>query len=159
MECEMSQVHDVPDGVGPMTAGFNHVATLTVDLDRYVDFYRRVFGAAVISMIEARPDHPRMAIIDVGGDAHIGAFEVPASSIVGDRRQIGGRGPIDHFALAVSSMVNLEAVRDRLVAEGASSGEITDFGSGLSVFFRDPDGAELEAGWHKSPAPPTPPTH
>jgi catechol-2,3-dioxygenase len=57
---------------------------------------------------------------------------------------MGGRGPIDHYAIAVPSMEDLEVVRERLVAEGASSGEITDFGSALSVFFRDPDGAELE---------------
>lgn len=134
----------VHGGTTPQTAGFNHVATLTTDLDRYVDFYRDVFGAVLLSMSEARPDHPRMAIIDVGAGAHIGAFEVPAGSIVGDRRQIGGRGPVDHYALAVPSLMDLEAVRDRLVAAGASSGEITDFGSAFSVFFRDPDGAELE---------------
>jgi catechol 2,3-dioxygenase-like lactoylglutathione lyase family enzyme len=140
----VSEVSDLHGGPATRTAGFNHVATLTVDLDRYVDFYRRVFGAGLLSITEARPDHPRMAIIDVGGGAHIGAFEVPANSIVGDRQQMGGRGPIDHYAIAVPSMEDLEVVRERLVAEGASSGEITDFGSALSVFFRDPDGAELE---------------
>lgn len=141
---EMRQVSEGVVGPAPQTAGFNHVATLTADLDRYVDFYRRVFGAVLLSMTEARPDHPRMAIIDVGGGAHIGAFEVPAEAIIGDRRRIGGRGPVDHYGLAVPSMADLEAVRDRLVAEGASSGEINDFGSAVSVFFRDPDGAELE---------------
>ncbi len=128
----------------PRTIGFNHVATLTADLDRYVDFYRRIFGAILVSISEAHGDHPRMAIIDVGENAHIGAFEVASNSIVGDRRRMGSRGPIDHYALAVPSVADLEAVRDRLVAEGASPGTITDFGSGLSVFFRDPDGAELE---------------
>lgn len=133
----------------PRTAGFNHAATMTADLDRYVDFYRRVFGPALLSMSDARADHPGMAIIDVGDGAHIGAFEVPASSIVGDRSQIGARGPIDHYALAVSKVEELESVRDRLVAEGASSGVITDQGPALSVFFRDPDGAELEVCWLK----------
>lgn len=132
----------------PRTTGFNHVATLTPDLDRYVDFYRRMFGATVVQTMEAREDHPRMALIDVGGAAHLGAFEVPASEIVGERDRIGRRGPIDHFALSVGSREELEAVRDRLRDAGASPGEITDFGSELSVFFRDPDGAELEVCWH-----------
>jgi hypothetical protein len=35
------------------------------------------------------------------------------------------------------------------VEVGASTGEITDFGDGLSVFFRDPDDAELEVCCHK----------
>lgn len=135
----------------PRTTGFDHVATLTPDLDRYVDFYARMFGARVLHTMEAREDHPRMAVIDVGGTAHIGAFEVPAPEIVGERDRIGHRGRIDHFALAVDSREELEAVRDRLVEAGASPGDITDFGFGLSVFFRDPDGAELEVCWHPTP--------
>jgi catechol 2,3-dioxygenase-like lactoylglutathione lyase family enzyme len=31
----------------PLTTGFDHVATLTADLDRLVDFYHTVFGAEV----------------------------------------------------------------------------------------------------------------
>jgi catechol 2,3-dioxygenase-like lactoylglutathione lyase family enzyme len=130
------------------TTGFNHVATLTPDLDRYVEFYERIFGARVVHTVEARPDHPRMAIIDVGGTAHLGAFEVPAEEITGERERMGRRGPIDHYALAVASREELEILRDRLVEAGASPGEITDFGSALSVFFRDPDGAELEVCWN-----------
>lgn len=30
-----------------MLAGFDHVAVLTADLERFVDFYREVFGAQV----------------------------------------------------------------------------------------------------------------
>lgn len=138
-------------GSTPRTTGFDHVATLTPDLDRYVDFYARMFGARVVQTMEAREDHPRMAMIDVGGAAHIGAFEVPASEIVGERDRIGHRGPIDHFALSVASREELEALRDRLRDAGASPGEITDFGTALSVFFRDPDGAELEVCWHPTP--------
>jgi catechol 2,3-dioxygenase-like lactoylglutathione lyase family enzyme len=133
------------------TTGFNHVATLTPDLDRYVDFYERMFGARVVQTMEAREDHPRMVLLDVGGTAHIGAFEVPASQIVGERDRIGRRGAIDHFALSVGSREELEALRDRLVQAGASPGEITDFGTELSVFFRDPDGAELEVCYHPTP--------
>lgn len=31
----------------PVTSGFNHVATLTSDIDRTVAFYKAVFGAEV----------------------------------------------------------------------------------------------------------------
>ncbi|MDR0359011.1 MAG: VOC family protein [bacterium] len=132
----------------PRTAGFDHVATLTPDLDRYVDFYHRTFGARLVRLTEAYEDHPRMATIDVGGGAHLNAFEVAASEIVGQRDRIGRRGPVDHFGFTVGSRQRLEELRDRLVDAGASPGEITDFGSALSVFFRDPDGAELEVCWH-----------
>jgi hypothetical protein len=34
---------------------------------------------------------------------------------------------------------------------GASDGTMTDFGTKLSVFFRDPDGLEAEVLWNKDP--------
>jgi catechol 2,3-dioxygenase-like lactoylglutathione lyase family enzyme len=132
----------------PKTVGFNHVATMTADLERYLEFYGDIFGAEVIHIMEAQGDHPRMAIVNMGGDSALNVFEVPADSIVGNRGKMGGRGPIDHYALAVSSEEELLAIRDRLVAVGASPGEVTQFGPGLrSVFFRDPDGAELEVAY------------
>ena len=132
----------------PMTLGFNHVATMTANLERYLAFYGAIFGAEVLHIMEAEGDHPRMAIVDMGGDSALNVFEVPADSIIGDRSQMGGRGPIDHYALAVGSEEALLEIRDRLVAIGASPGEVTQFGPGLrSVFFRDPDGAELEVAY------------
>ena len=92
----------------------------------------------------AAGDHPRMAIIDLGGGAALNAFEVDGSTIIGDRRTQGGRGPIDHFALAVDDLATLEAMRGRLVGAGAEIGEIQRLGDEWSLFFRDPDGMELE---------------
>lgn len=132
----------------PVTTGFNHVATLTTDLDRLVAFYGAAFDATVTFEMAARDDHPRMIILDLGGGAALNAFEVDAASIIGDRREQGGRGSIDHFALAVDSLATLEAVRDRLVAAGAEIGEIQRLGSEWSLFFRDPDGMELEVCCH-----------
>jgi catechol 2,3-dioxygenase-like lactoylglutathione lyase family enzyme len=132
----------------PKTLGFNHVATMTADLDRYLAFYEEIFGAEVVTITEAHGDHPRMAVVNMGGNSALNVFEVPADSILGDRSKMGGRGPIDHYALAVDSEEMLCEVRDRLVAVGASPGEVTQFGPALlSVFFRDPDGAELEVAY------------
>ena len=128
----------------PLTVGFNHVATLTTDADRTVAFYAAAFEATVTFEIEARPDHPRLVGLDLGGGASLNVFEVPADEIIGDRRRMGGRGPIDHYALAVESLPSLEAARDRLVDAGAEIGEIQQLGDTWSLFFRDPDGMELE---------------
>jgi len=128
----------------PVTVGFNHVATLTPDLDRLVGFYRAAFGAEVAFEMEARSDHPRMIILDLGGGAALNAFEVPAEEIIGERRRQGGRGAIDHFGLAVESHETLVRMRDRLVAAGAEVGEVQRLGETWSLFFRDPDGMELE---------------
>jgi catechol 2,3-dioxygenase-like lactoylglutathione lyase family enzyme len=128
----------------PTTIGFNHVATLTADLDRLVDFYATVFDAVVTHEMVARPDHPRMVILDLGGGSALNVFEVADDDIIGDRRRQGGRGAIDHFGFAVDSRTTLEMVKDRLVTAGADVGEIQQLGSLWSLFFRDPDGMELE---------------
>ena len=55
-----------------------------------------------------------------------------------------GRGRIDHLGLQAASIEAFDEIRDRLMARGASDDFVTDFGSILSVFFRDPDGLEGE---------------
>lgn len=127
-----------------ITSGFNHVATLTADLDRFAAWYGEVFGAEVTFEMAAEGDHPRMQILDLGGSGALNVFEVPAEAIIGDRRRIGARGAIDHFGIAVDDLATLEAVRDRLVAVGADIGEIQKLGGEWSLFFRDIDGMELE---------------
>ena len=131
-----------------MTSGFKHVATLTPDIDRIVGFYKAVFGAEVTFEMQAKPDHPHMIILDLGGGAALNIFEVDNDTIIGNRTRQGERGAIDHYALAVDSRATLEAVRDRLVQAGADIGEIQRLGGEWSLFFRDPDGMELEVCCH-----------
>lgn len=132
----------------PVTHGFNHVATFTPDLDRLIRFYAEAFEGKVTFEMAATDDHPRMAIIDLGGGAALNVFEVAEDSIIGERRKMGGRGPIDHFGLAVDSRATLEGLRDRMVSAGAEIGEIQRLGGEWSLFFRDPDGMELEVCAH-----------
>ncbi|MBM3660185.1 MAG: VOC family protein [Actinobacteria bacterium] len=129
----------------PLSTGVNHVATVTPDLDRLIDFYGTVFDAPVVLEITARPDHPRMAIIDLGGGGALNIFEVPPDSIVGDRTAIGARGPVDHFGISVAGRAEVDTARERLVAYGCDVGDIQVLGDDTwSLFFRDPDGMELE---------------
>ena len=71
-------------------------------------------------------------------------FEVTPEEIIGERRTQGGRGAIDHFGIAVDSLATLEQMRERLVAAGMDIGDIQQLGGLWSLFFRDPDGMELE---------------
>ncbi len=126
-------------------SGFNHIATLTTDLDRYAAWYREVFGAEVTFRMEPTDGHPKMYILDLGAGAALNVFEVAEDEILGDRRRQGGRGAIDHYGIAVPTLAELEATRDRLVAIGADIGEIQQLGGDTwSLFFRDVDGMELE---------------
>ena len=128
-----------------ITRGFNHVATLTTDMDLTVGFYEQAFDAVVTFEFEKRDGHPWMKVVDLGGGAALNVFEVAAEEIIGDRRRQGGRGAIDHYALAVDSRATLEVVKERLIAAGAQEvGEIQQLSDLWSLFFRDPDGMELE---------------
>jgi catechol 2,3-dioxygenase-like lactoylglutathione lyase family enzyme len=130
------------------TIGFNHVATLTTDIDRMVEWYGEAFGAQVTFEMDKTDDHPRMVILDLGGGSALNVFEVDEGEIIGERRRQGGRGAIDHFGLAVDSLATLEKVRDKLVSLGADIGEIQKLGDEWSLFFRDCDGMELEVCAH-----------
>ena len=77
--------------------------------------------------------------------AALNVFQADPGQIIGERRSQGGRGAIDHYALAVESRGVLEEVQQRLRDAGAQEvGDIQQLGSELSLFFRDPDGMELE---------------
>lgn len=129
----------------PLTNGFNHVATLTTDMDTTVAFYESAFDAVVTFEIQRSDEHPWMKILDLGGGAALNVFEVPAEEIIGERRRQGGRGAIDHYALSVASHAVLEQVVTRLTDAGAQEvGQIQRLGDEWSLFFRDPDGMELE---------------
>jgi catechol 2,3-dioxygenase-like lactoylglutathione lyase family enzyme len=120
------------------------VAVFTPDLDRLVDFYVKAFDGRVTLEIGGSEGHPRMSIVDLGGDAALNIAEAPADEIVGRRDKMGSRGPIDHFGVAVDSLETLEATRDRLRELGVFTGDVQQLGTEWSVFFRDPDGMELE---------------
>ena len=134
--------------------GVNHIAVLTADMDRFIHFYQEVFEAEVLM---DNPNHAgnegeRMVIMSIGGQSELNVFEVPGNSQADVQTPMFGRGRLDHFGLNASNRETFEEVRQRLMTAGASDGTISDFGSKLSVFFRDPDGLEAEVLWNKDAA-------
>jgi catechol 2,3-dioxygenase-like lactoylglutathione lyase family enzyme len=125
-----------------LAAGFNHLAVLTADLDRFLAFYVQAFDATVLADIEE--DGLRHAMLDVGNGAALHAFEQPANPDASGRPTLFGRGHLDHFGINVADTETFEIVRKRLVDAGASDGTITDFGALRSVSFLDPDGCDSE---------------
>jgi catechol 2,3-dioxygenase-like lactoylglutathione lyase family enzyme len=129
-----------------LTDGFNHVAVITRDMDRFLEFYRGVFEAEVQQdFVTGPPDSPfRMCILDVGPHSEFNIFEMPDNPEAARQTPMFGRGPLDHLALQAGSMEAFEEIRRRLIARGAADEFVTDFGPVLSMFFRDPDGLECE---------------
>jgi len=106
--------------------------------------HRSLIDRGDAAALSATDGHPRMAVVDIGGGSVLNIFEVAPDAILGDRHVQGGRGAIDHFAISVDSLATLETMRDGLVDAGADIGEIQQLGDLWSLFFRDPDGMELE---------------
>jgi predicted lactoylglutathione lyase len=86
-----------------------------------------------------------MKVVDIGGGAALNVFQSTAEEIIGERRRQGGRGAVDHFAFTVGSVDELRRMQDRLREAGAQEvGDVQRLGDMWSLFFRDPDGMELE---------------
>jgi catechol 2,3-dioxygenase-like lactoylglutathione lyase family enzyme len=126
-----------------LVTGFNHVATVTRDMDRLVAFYQEVFDATPIFDLVAPGLELRHVGLDVGG-SFIHAWEADQDTTGVFPQEMFRRGRLDHLALAARDEEALEVLRRRLVEQGACEGNVTDFGSILSVWFTDPDGMELE---------------
>ena len=149
-----------------LLGGFNHVAVLTGDTDRFIEFYGGVFEASA-KLIEDQPGL-KLTVVDVGPSAELNVFEIDGNTESQRQVPMFGRGRLDHLALEASSLDAFDEIRDRLIARGASDGFVTDFGPILSLFFRDPDGLEAEVcvvnpdakpGVHNPPGTPSPRYH
>jgi catechol 2,3-dioxygenase-like lactoylglutathione lyase family enzyme len=127
--------------------GVSHVAAMTADLGRYRAFYEDVIGLRTLAVLRmTEPPLLRHAFLAVDDSTVMHVFEQPGYDPVaaGIGTDIGRRGRLDHVGFFVADVEALTAVRDRLVAAGASDGVVTPLGPVLSVHFRDPDGFEGE---------------
>jgi catechol 2,3-dioxygenase-like lactoylglutathione lyase family enzyme len=123
--------------------GVNHVAILTNDTERLAAFYRDVFEAEVDGQVDEQ-DGVRLTFIRIGETAELNVFEIDGNTEAGRQTPMFERGRIDHLGLQAASLDAFDEIRNRLMARGAANDFVTDFGSILSVFFRDPDGLEGE---------------
>jgi catechol 2,3-dioxygenase-like lactoylglutathione lyase family enzyme len=123
--------------------GFNHVAILTADTDRFVSFYQEVFEAEVFEQ-QDMGGQGLLTLVRIGELAEINLFEVHGNTEAERQVPMFGRGRIDHLGLQAASLESFDEIRRRLIARGASDEFVTDFGPVLSMFFTDPDGLEGE---------------
>jgi len=125
-----------------LLSGFNHVAVLTGNTERFTEFYGGVFGAA--SEVLQQRDGFRLTMVAVGSTAEFNVFELEDNTESQRQVPMFGRGRLDHLALEAASLEAFDEIRRRLIDRAATDGFVTDFGHILSLFFRDPDGLEAE---------------
>ncbi|HKY76479.1 MAG TPA: VOC family protein [Acidimicrobiia bacterium] len=128
-----------------LVSGFNHVAVVVRDLDRWVEFWTGVFGTSFEEIPDERGRHGFLAL-DADTTAVLHALEAPAEVTGGDFPNEGmfRRGRLDHLGVGVVDEAALLVIRDRLVARGASDGSLRLFGPVLSILAVDPEGMAFE---------------
>ena len=126
--------------------GINHVGMISNDLDRLQEFYKKIFDAEVVRDGAEFPngEGPRLSIIKIGEWSELNVFQIDGNSEADRQTPMFGRGRLDHLALQADTIETFEEIRRRLMEAGAADDFVTDFGSMLSLFFRDPDGLECE---------------
>ena len=126
--------------------GINHVGIISNDLDRLQEFYKKIFDAEVVRDGAEFPngEGPRLSIIKIGEWSELNVFQIDGNSEADRQTPMFGRGRLDHLALQADTIETFEEIRRRLMEAGAADDFVTDFGSMLSLFFRDPDGLECE---------------
>ena len=125
-----------------LLAGINHVAVMTDDLDRFVDFYTSVFDLDVL-FEETNPAF-RHAILRTGPNSWLHPAEVPDNPHGHGLPEFFGRGHLDHVALVATSKESFDELRRRLVQREACDGRVDDLGAFHSLGFDDPDGQRVE---------------
>lgn len=123
--------------------GINHIAVLSHDVRRLGAFYGTVFDA-VVGETRSHGPGETMTNIRIGPATVLNVFVIDGNVEADRQTPMWGRGRLDHLGLSASSHEAFETIRTRLIEAGASDGTVNDFGSEISLFFRDPDGLEGE---------------
>ena len=124
--------------------GIDHWVMVVDDLDRSLDFYRRL-GFAIA--YEKRPGRPDMPTIRIGQDQKINvhARDWPARpGYLGARRpSVGGADFCLEWEGSVQEVLDLLA-KNGVAVEAGPGTRTCARGPSTSVYFRDPDGSLLE---------------
>jgi catechol 2,3-dioxygenase-like lactoylglutathione lyase family enzyme len=117
--------------------GLHHTALISGDVERTVRFYQDVLGFPLTELIENR-DYAGSShfFFDIGNGNLLAFFDFPGLDVGPYAEVLGG---LHHMAISVDPDRWAELV-ERLSAAGVEH----QVHSGVSVYFRDPDGARIE---------------
>jgi catechol 2,3-dioxygenase-like lactoylglutathione lyase family enzyme len=142
LEQERARIRDAhlkPSGQRPASTarGLHHTALISSDVETTVRFYQDVLGFPLTELIENR-DYPGSShfFFDIGNGNLLAFFVFPGLDVGPYAEVLGG---LHHMAISVDP--------DRwqqLVLRLTDAGVEHVVHSGVSVYFRDPDGARIE---------------
>ncbi len=142
LEARRARVREAPGRpAGPRPAatapGLHHPPLISSDVERTVRFYQDVLGFPLTELIENR-DYTGSShfFFDIGNHNLLAFFDFPGLEVGPYAEVLGG---LHHLAISVESE-HWHALVARLTEAGIDH----EVHSGVSVYFRDPDGARIE---------------
>jgi len=135
----LRQAHLHPRAERPASTarGVHHVALLSRDVERTIRFYQDLLGFPLTELFENRDYRGSTHFFfDIGHGNRLAFFDFPGLDLGPYAEVLGG---LHHLALSVDQDT-WDRARARLVAAGVP----IQIESGVSMYFRDPDGARLE---------------
>lgn len=133
--------------------GFSHIGLSTLDLDKTREFYEGVLGFKPVrcdTIAVKEGGKIRHIFFDTGRDQLLAFMEargvpgVPAEYDAGINRGLGVPSAFYHFAFETGSLPGLERKRQELLSKGVKVSEIVDHDWAKSIYFKDPNGMQLE---------------
>ena len=128
-----------PTGDRPASSarGLHHTALISSDVERTVRFYQDVLEFPLTELIENR-DYAGSShfFFDIGNGNLLAFFDFPGLDVGPYAEVLGG---LHHMAISVDP-----EKWERLVGKLEAAGVEHEVHSGVSVYFRDPDGARIE---------------
>jgi catechol 2,3-dioxygenase-like lactoylglutathione lyase family enzyme len=142
LEAERARIRQAylkPSGQRPASTarGLHHTALISSDVEQTVRFYQDVLGFPLTELIENR-DYPGSShfFFDIGNSNLLAFFDFPGLDVGPYAEVLGG---LHHMAISVDPD-RWATLVDRLTEAGVEH----EVHSGVSVYFRDPDGARIE---------------
>ncbi|WP_300645411.1 VOC family protein [Nocardioides sp.] len=136
---ELREQHLRPPGERPASTarGLHHTALISSDVEQTIRFYQDVLGFPLTELIENR-DYPGSShfFFDIGHGNLLAFFDFPGLDVGPYAEVLGG---LHHCAISVEPE-RWHALVERLTEAGVEH----VVHSGVSVYFRDPDGARIE---------------
>jgi catechol 2,3-dioxygenase-like lactoylglutathione lyase family enzyme len=136
---QIKSVHLRPDGQRPASSarGLHHFALVSGDVERTVRFYQDVLEFPLTEMFENR-DYQGSThfFFDIGNGNLLAFFDFPGLDVGPYAEVLGG---LHHIAISVDPE-KWKHLQHKLDEAGVEY----HLESGVSMYFRDPDGARLE---------------
>jgi len=141
------------------TQGVNHIALSVSDMQRTLEFYTGVLGLRLLGLF---PMHgvpgASHAFLDMGGGRMLSfiQFAAPPEKREGVTHPADPGSPsavatMHHLALQVPDAAAEAALRDRVKQAGIRVSHPYDHGFCVSIYFKGPDGEQLEVTYPTRP--------